>query len=175
MRELLTGNYENCKVGNLISISKDMGKKVNFDGINLPKLAPKKDFLEEWQNIENLIDMGDYIEDYYIEVLSKLDPQELIDSLPEASILLDYDTNIYRHLVAFWLELFLNINTYEVVVNPKRDTMRVIKRPEYLKNILEKIIKENYDMSGYDSISAAYHYNKSKEIEDTYKLSLKNN
>ena len=42
------------------------------------------------------------------------------------------------------------------------------------KPILEKVIKENYNMNGYESISAAYLYNKSKEKEEEYKLTLKN-
>lgn len=29
---IFTGNYENCKVGNLVSISGDKGKSVGFNG-----------------------------------------------------------------------------------------------------------------------------------------------
>ena len=173
MKVVLTGNYENCKTGNLISISDDRGKKVNFDGLCLPKLFPKKDFTKDWNNIDNLIDMGDYIKEYYLEVLSKIDPQELLNSFPEYPILIDYNESMYRHLVAFWFELFLEIKTYEVEVKPKRDTLQRLDRPEYLKQVLEKVIKENYNMNGFESISAAYHYNKSKEIEESYKLTLK--
>ena len=172
MKVVLTGNYENCKTGNTISISKDKGKKVNFEGFYLSKLSPKKDFSEDWADVYNLIDMGDYIKNYYLEVLSKIDPQELLNSFPEYPILVDYDTSIYRHLVAFWFELFLEISTYEVKVNPKRDTIKVIERPKYLKDILEKIIRDNYNMNGYESINAAYIYNKSKEKEEEYKLTL---
>lgn len=175
MKIVLTGNYDNCKTGNLISISGDRGKKVNFDGLCLTKLAPKKDFTRDWNNLDNLIDMGDYIKEYYFEVLSKIDPQELLNSFPEYPILIDYNESMYRHLVAFWFELFLEIKTYEVEVKPKRDTLQRLNRPEYLKQILEKVIKENYNMNGFESISAAYHYNKSKEIEKSYKLELKNN
>ena len=41
---IFTGNYEECKVGNLISISGDRGLKAGFVGKSLPKLAPKKGF-----------------------------------------------------------------------------------------------------------------------------------
>ena len=171
MKVVLTGSYENCKDGNIISISKDEGKKANYDGLVLSKLKPNKDFLDDWEK-SSLINMNDYIKDYYYEILSKIDPQELFDSLPENPILLDYSDNVYRHLVAFWLELFLEIKSYEVEVNTKRDTLRKLNRPDYLKVILEKIIKDSYNMNGYESISAAYLYNKSKEKEEEYKLTL---
>ncbi|MBQ9023592.1 MAG: hypothetical protein IJ105_00045 [Bacilli bacterium] len=182
MKIVLTGNYDNCKTGNLISISGDRGKKVNFDGLCLPKLAPKKDFWQVWHdNIGKISEEENtefYVTNYYKEVLSKLDPGEIFDSLPEYSILLCYEKNMdfcHRHLVAFWFELFLEIKTYEVEVKPKRDTLQRLDRPEYLKQILEKVIKENYNMNDFNSISAAYHYNKSKEIEYSYKLELKKN
>ena len=182
MKVVLTGNYENCKEGNIISISGDRGKKVNFDGLSFTKLAPKKDFWEIWYNNIGKISEEEntefYIRNFYINVLSKLDPQEILDSLPEYPILLCYEKNTefcHRHLVAFWFELFLEIKTYEVQVKPKRDTLQRLDRPDYLKDILEKVIKENYDMNGYESISAAYLYNKSKEKEEEYKLMLKSN
>lgn len=182
MKILLTGNYENCKEGNIISISTDRGKKANFEGLSLTKLAPKKEFLEIWHNNIGKISEEEntefYIREFYNNVLSKLDPQEVLDSLPEYPVLLCYEKNTefcHRHLVALWFELFLGIKTYEVGVNSKRDTFQRLNRPDYLKPILEKIIKENYNMGDYNSISAAYLYNKSKEKEEEYKLILKRN
>lgn len=174
MKTILTGNYENCKTGNLISISKDNGKKANFNGLTFPKLKPKQD-LGNFDNIDDLEGQYDYIKSYYIDVLSKLDPQELFDTFLDYSIIIDYDVNIYRHLIAFWLELFLDIKTFEVEVNPKRDTFKALNRPDYLKYILEDIIRQNYNMGDYESINAAYLFNKSKEKEKEYKLTIKNN
>ncbi len=51
-KRIFTGNYEECKAGNLISISGDRGKKVGFVGKALPELAPKKDF---WMTFFNNI------------------------------------------------------------------------------------------------------------------------
>lgn len=169
MKEVLTGNYENCKIGNLISISKDKGQKVNFNGSYLQKLAPKIDFSIDWINEKNFSNIKDYINKYYTDILSQIDPQELFDSLPDLAILLDYDDKMYRHLVAFWLELFLGIETYEIAVNPKRETLKVVQRPEYLKGILENVIKDNYDMNGFDNIKDAYSYNKSMKNNDYMK------
>ena len=172
MKTILTGNYEKCKIGNIISISKDGGEKANFNGLSLIKLKPKHD-LEDFNKLDDSSKKDDYIRQYYVDVLSKIDPQDLLDTLLNDTILVDYDDKIFRHLVAFWFELFLDIKTYEVEVNPKRETIKVVNRPDYLKEKLEKIIKEDYNLNGYESISAAYLYNKSKEKEEEYKLTLK--
>ena len=47
---IFTGNYEECKLGNLISISGDRGRKVGFVGKAIPSLAPKRAFWEIWHN-----------------------------------------------------------------------------------------------------------------------------
>mgnify|MGYP003303975650 CR=1 FL=1 len=52
----------------------------------------------------------------------------------------------HRHLLAFWFELFLEVRTSEVYENPVRETLRKLDRPEYLKDMFEEIIKEEYDM-----------------------------
>ena len=39
-KRIFTGNYEECKIGNLISISGDRGKSVGFTGKSIPQLAP---------------------------------------------------------------------------------------------------------------------------------------
>lgn len=43
-KRIFTGNYEECKIGNLISISGDRGKSVGFTGKSIPQLAPKRKF-----------------------------------------------------------------------------------------------------------------------------------
>lgn len=167
MKTICTSNYNNCKTENGISISGDRGNKVNFKGSCLPILAPKKEFYEIWHNnigkISNEENNRYYITEYYNQVLSKLDPKQIYDMIPKEGILLCYENNnefCHRHLVAFWLELFLGIRTFEVYENPKRETRRVVERPEYLKSVLEDIIKENYDMHDFNSIKDAYEYNK---------------
>lgn len=47
-KRIFTGNYEECKIGNLISISGDRGKSVGFTGKSIPQLAPKRKFWEIW-------------------------------------------------------------------------------------------------------------------------------
>ena len=38
-----------------------------------------------------------------------------------------------------------------------------IPRPDYLKSMLESVIKRNYPMNGFDNIKDAYSYNKNNE------------
>ena len=45
---IFTGNYDECKVGNLISISGDRGRSVGFVGKAIPQLAPKRSFWNIW-------------------------------------------------------------------------------------------------------------------------------
>jgi len=72
---IFTGSYENCKVGNLVSISGDKGKKVGFTGNSFMKLAPKREFWEIWHNNIGKISEEEnnkyYMEQYYKQVLSR--------------------------------------------------------------------------------------------------------
>lgn len=176
---ILTSNYNNMIHGNKISISGDKGKRANFNGKNLSELAPKKEFWQKWHdNIGKISEEENilyYVKEYYHQVLKKLDPGLLFESLSNKTILLCYEESeefCHRHLVAFWLELFLDIYTYEVkeLENYK---LEVKKRPEYLKEILEKIIKEDYNMYGFNSIRAASLYKASLELEKYVEESCK--
>lgn len=163
MSKINTSNYENCVTKNGISISGDRGEKAGFKGRCFPQLAPKKEFWEIWHNNIGKVPEEEntkyYISEYWNQVLSNLDPQEIFDMIPKGSILLCYEDNMefcHRHLVAFWLELFLGVSVSEVRENPRRETLTQLDRPEYLKGILETVIKENYDMDGFDTINEAY-------------------
>lgn len=181
---ILTGNYENCKIGNVISISGDKGKSAGFSGQTMTILAPKKSFWQIWHNnigkISEEENIEYYIREFYNQVLKNLDSQEVLEKLPNKAILLCYENNMdfcHRHLVAFWFELFLGIKTYEVRQNGNRETIVSLGRPEYLKEKLEKIIKESYPMHDFESIHDAYLYNKANGYfnEDGKKLKLTNN
>lgn len=167
MCRILTSNYTNCISERGISISGDRGKKVNFDGPCLPMLAPKKEFWKIWHdNIGKISEEENtkyYVTEYYKEVLSKLDPEKTLELVPEDSILLCYEKNdefCHRHLVAYWFELFLGVTSSEVYENPVRETLTKLERPEYLKDVLEEVIKDNYEMNGFDTIKEAYDNNK---------------
>lgn len=176
MCRIRTANYKNCITENGISISGDRGKLENFKGTCLPVFAPKKEFWKVWHdNIGKIPEEENtryYVEQFYKQVLSNLDPMEMLEKIPDGSILLCYEDNLdfcHRHLVAFWFELFLGITSAEVYENPVRETTRRLERPEYLKSILEEVIKENYDMNDFDNIKDAYEYNKSTQKKLIYK------
>ena len=177
MEKVHTGNYKNCTVGNTVSISGDAGKEADYKGLTLTTLAPKKEFWQKWKENLGKISTEEsnlyYIREYYDKVLRHLDPNEIMNKLPEDPILLCYeDSNefCHRHLVAFWFELFLGIQTSEVKINPKRETLTRLERPEYLKKMMEDVIRENYEMHNHNSIRAAYLYNQSEEAEKAYIL-----
>jgi len=118
---ILTGNYNNCRIGNTISISCDAGKRIGYIGKSNTKLAPKWSFWKTWyNNIGKITDEDNnrfYIQEFWDKVLKCLDPEEVLMDLPDRSILLCFEENkdfCHRHLVAFWLELFMGIKTYEV-------------------------------------------------------------
>jgi uncharacterized protein (DUF488 family) len=147
-----TGNYANCKYGkNIVSISGDSGAKAGFVIKAYPCLAPKLSFWQKWhENIGKVSEYDNnmfYIEEYYKQVLSKLDPQKVLDKIND-SVLLCYEDNndfCHRHLVAFWLEIFLGIETKEIKIS-RDGIFEELTRPTYLKECLEKVIRENYDM-----------------------------
>jgi len=176
---IFTSNYNNVIHGNKISISKDKGKDAGYEGKKLLSLAPKEEFFRIWKNNIGKIPEDEnnlyYIKNFYEQILKNKDPEIFIETLPNNSILLCYEENncfCHRHLVAFWLELFLDIKTYEVkeVDNYK---LKKQERPEYLKEVLENIIKESYNMHGFQSIRAAYLFEGAerleKSIEEMYK------
>jgi len=177
---IFTGNYDNCKIGNTISISGDRGRSVGYNGKALTKLAPKLSFLNIWHdNIGKVSEEENnrfYIKEFYNKVLKDLDPEEVLIQIPDKSILLCFEDNdkfCHRHLVAFWLELFLGINTYEIKVDEETKKATVLDRPEYLKKELESIIKQNYNMAGFNSIRAAYLFHQAEELEHEFEEQAK--
>ena len=49
----------------------------------------------------------------------------------------------------------------------------ILDRPEYLKEELESIIKENYNMAGFNSVRAAYLFHQAEELEYIYEEQVK--
>lgn len=177
MCRIMTSNYENCVTENGISISGDGGKKANFKGLTLPILAPKKEFWKVWHdNIGKIPEEENnkyYVKQYYEQVLKKLDPKTVLNMIPDGSILLcyeDHDEFCHRHIFSAWIELFLGIQTSEVIENPRRETVTRVSRPDYLKKVLEDVIKENYPMHNFQTINEAYEYNRKKSKEKKLKL-----
>lgn len=148
---IYTGSHKNCFTDKykLVSISGNRGKDVHFMGECYPALAPKLSFWKIWHDNIGKISPYDnnryYIEEYYKQVLSKLDAIEVFENL-DNSILLCYEEAeefCHRHIVAAWLEIKLNIVVPEVkVIN---NELVYLNRPSYIKNELEMIMKKNIE------------------------------
>ena len=122
---IFTGCYKNCKSGNLISISGDRGKTVNFQGKVLSCLAPKRDFWQIWHdNIGKIPEEENtkyYIEEYYNQVLSKVDFEALFEKEEEVILLCYEESNkfCHRHILAAYLELKYGILVPEIAIDEK--------------------------------------------------------
>lgn len=166
-----TSSYQNWQSDKytVYSISGDRGKKVGYEGKCFPQLAPKLSFWQVWhQNIGRISEEENnryYVEEYYKQVLSKLDPEEVYKKL-EYSTLLCYEDNMefcYRHIVAYWLEILLGIKVPEKKAN--NYVIEVVNRPEYIKEYLEEAMRKNCNMRGFQSLRALYLFEKGKKLE----------
>ena len=146
---IYTGKYENCKSGNLISISGDRGKKIGFKGKVFSNLAPKLSFWKVWEEnigkISELENIKYYINEYYKQVLINIDFEEIFNN-EEDPIFLCYEDSedfCHRHVLAEYLELKYGIKVYEVETNVLGD-ITIKDRPKYIREILLEVIKENH-------------------------------
>ena len=152
-----TGNYDECKVGNLISISGDRGKKVGFIGKVMPKLAPKKAFWEVWHNnigkIPEMENTKYYIREYYKQVLSKVDFEELLkDEIDPIFLCYEKDDQFcHRHVLAEYLELKYGIKVIDVKIDEKLNVVQN-KRPEYIRKMLKDIMEKELKVDDKDII-----------------------
>ncbi|MBQ3020624.1 MAG: hypothetical protein IJD92_00180 [Bacilli bacterium] len=169
---IYTCSYKNFKT-NLYkgcSISGDKWGRAGWKGNSYSLLAPKKKFLTIWHNNKEIISENEnneyYIEEYYKQVLSKLDPEETYRKL-DGNFLLCFEDNgefCHRHIVAAWLELFLDNKVNEVKVDGLAITY--LDSPGYIKEVLEKVIKNNTNMRGFNSLRALYLFEMSEKFEN---------
>ena len=139
--KIYTGCYDVCKAGNLISISGDRGKMVGFNGKALPKLAPKREFWRVWHsNIGKIPEEENtryYIEEYYKQVLQKLDLEDLLSGEQEP-ILLCYESSkefCHRHIVAEYIEFKYGIFVPEIAIDCNSQII-IKERPKNIRQIL---------------------------------------
>ena len=151
------------------AISGNRGKDANYYGECYPKLAPKLSFWKIWHdNIGKISEEENnryYVREYYKQVLSKLDPEEVYREL-DNSILLCYEPITkfcHRHIVAAWFELFLDVDVPEV--NVSNNEIELVERPSYIKEYLVDAIKQNNDMNGFNSVRALYLYEQGDKLE----------
>ena len=148
-KRIFTGNYEECKVGNLISISGDRGRSVGFKGKAIPQLAPKRAFWNVWHdNIGKIPEEQNtkyYIEQYYKQVLSKVNIEELLRDEKDP-ILLCFEKGqnfCHRHVLAEYIELKYRIKVPDIIIDEELN-IEENPKPEYIKKILLEVIEKKY-------------------------------
>ena len=167
-----TSSYKNWKSDKyrVVSISGDRGMGANYKGNCYPKLAPKLGFWRTWHdNIGKIPEKENnlyYIEEYYKQVLSRLDPEEIFRELGDVTLLCyeEPDEFCHRHIVSAWFELLLGNRVPE----QKADGYLImnVDKPEYIKVELERIMKENLNMRGFNSLRAWYLFDKGEKFEE---------
>lgn len=161
-----TGNYEDVKGGNTVSVTGDGGNAWGYFGPAYKKLAPRlvtytpyaeaskellelkadvlrlKEYLEFRKKIED-----EYIASYYETRLKDLDVEELLFTLEskfgDNIILLCHepiDEFCHRRLIADYIEIKTGIYIPEVKVNSDGGLIRV--KPIRYKNRLKLVINE---------------------------------
>ena len=168
---ICTSNYNNWQSDKYTTyaISGNRGRDVNYQGYCYPNLAPKLSFWKIWHNNIGKISEEEnnqyYVEEYWKQVLSKLDPEQVYREL-DNSILLCYEANTdfcHRHIVAAWFEILLGETVPEVKV--KDYQIEEIDRPEYIKEYLEDAMRFNRNMRGFHSLRALYLFEKGEKLE----------
>ena len=136
-KRIFTGNYEECKIGNLISISGDRGKSIGFTGKSIPQLAPKRKFWEIWHN-----NIGKIPEEqnnrYYIEEVLKDEKDP---------ILLCYEKEgqfCHRHVLAEFVNLKYGIYVPDISISEGLEIIEH-KKPEYIREILQKLMEKEVE------------------------------
>lgn len=84
-----------------------------YSGKQYKKLSPKWEFFQQYKKDKN---EENYIKEYYSQVLSKLNPEEVLKDL-DGYILLCYEKETdfcHRFIVADWLNHHLGIEVKEI-------------------------------------------------------------
>ena len=103
---------KNAKNPNAVSIAAKCPSW--YEGREYKVLAPKYWFFKKYK------EDGDeefYVEQYYKEVLNKLDAQKVYEDLGEDAVILCWESSekfCHRHIVAEWLEKELGIEVKEL-------------------------------------------------------------
>lgn len=156
-----TGNYDNVKTGNTVSITGDGGNAWGYFGPSYKKLAPKlttyktyadkkaeleklKLDIEEYRNLKQQIE-DEYIMSYYETRLKELNVYELLEYFKRKYgneiILLCHekvDEFCHRRLLADYIELETGIYIPEVIIDQNSKIIK--KNPIRYKNRLTKTI-----------------------------------
>lgn len=133
---MYTCSYSNFMSGyyNFLDVSK-------IEDINkVEELIPSEKQKEKWnKKMENMPEdesIKYYTREYFNEILSKLDPNEIFEKIKYSVIVGEEN----RHVIAEWLNLTLNIDVQEVAISSS--VVFKLNRPSLYKESLNKIINK---------------------------------
>ena len=158
-----TGNYDNVKSGNTVSVTGDGGNAWGYYGSSYKKLAPRlvtfNPYIEKYKKLQELKNdlnkylqyrkqiEDEYIKSYYEIRLKKLDIDFLFKELEEKFgkkiILLCHepvDEFCHRRLIADYIELKTGIYIPEIQVDENQKVKKL--NPIRYKNRLKKVMEE---------------------------------
>ena len=123
---------------------------LDLSGKAIPKLAPKRVFWDIWHdNIGKLTEEENnkyYIEQYYKQVLSKVDIEELLKDEKDP-ILLCFEKGkdfCHRHVLAEYIEYKYGIVVRDIKIDENLNIEENI-RPEYIKDMLLDVINKDLE------------------------------
>lgn len=144
-----------------------------------PALEPEYSIWKTYeQNSENLSEEDNdkhYVEQYYEQILSKLDPEQVYNDIGvteeyEGSILL-CDDKITRYIVAAWFKLLLGIEVLEckVIKNIGKIDFGIDSAPriysDIIESYLEEVMRKKYELKEFQSLRAKYLSTKAEKVE----------
>lgn len=167
-------NYKNLDKGYYSGLSISREEKNGYisylweDGFGeCNYLMPDNDFDGRIESEEQI---REYIRNYYVSVLSKLDARETYEEL-YYNTLVTFDDGEFSHgnIISAWIELFLDIKVPII----KREMLDKglykyveIDNFDWVMDILEEEIKKTIsDMRGFNSVRALYLFMRSEELE----------
>ncbi len=144
---IFTSNYENAKEGNLVSISMDGGKRIDFKGEWIKELAPNEIIYKTWNGKDDWDQY--YINQYYYRILKN--SKYILDNLvnkyegyQKDIILLSYanpDEFSHRYLVSSYLEIKYGIVVPELFIDSDGNYITTTKKPKYTKDKLLRLVR----------------------------------
>ncbi len=152
---IYTSNYDTVKGldANLVSISGNKGIDANFEGKYAASFAPKYLFWRVWHDnkgaVDDKINMDYYINQYYYQVLKRMNLEYELNKLGENPILLCYESSnefCHRFLLASYIELKTKQTVPEIIGVNNKEFITTDYKPCYVKDKMARVLQIHRDL-----------------------------